>query len=116
MSASDPKRGEESRRDSGTRGSIAHGVAAQAGMAQARTDAELAFADKALATARTDQAKARAEELKQKATAKAAEAGTQLDRATAVNTCVPIGLSGLRILTGTRATARAWARACAGRR
>jgi hypothetical protein len=29
------RRGEESRRDSGTRGSIAHGVAAQAGMAQA---------------------------------------------------------------------------------
>ena len=48
-----------------------------------RADAELAFADKALATAKTDQAKARAEELKQKAAAKAAEAGTQLDRAKA---------------------------------
>ena len=48
-----------------------------------RADAELAFADKALATAKTDQAKARAEELKQKAVAKAAEAGTQLDRAKA---------------------------------
>ena len=46
-------------------------------------DAELAFADKALAAAKTDQAKARAEELKQKAHAKAAEAGTQLDRAKA---------------------------------
>jgi hypothetical protein len=46
-----------------------------------RADAELAFADKALAAAKTDQAKARAEELKQKAAAKAAEAGTQLDRA-----------------------------------
>src|SRR6516165_10176489 len=46
-------------------------------------DAELAFADKALAAAKTDQAKARAEELKQKATAKAEEAGTQLDRAKA---------------------------------
>src|SRR5215468_9088790 len=45
-----------------------------------RTDAELAFADKALAAAKTDQAKARAEELKQKAAATAAEAGTQLDR------------------------------------
>ena len=45
-----------------------------------RADAELASADKALAAARTDQAKARAEELKQKAAAKAAEAGTQLDR------------------------------------
>ena len=48
-----------------------------------RADAELAFADRALATAKTDQAKARAEELKQKAAAKAAEAGTQLDRAKA---------------------------------
>ena len=48
-----------------------------------RADAELAFADKALATAKTDQAKARAEELKQKAAAKAAEAGTQLDMAKA---------------------------------
>src|SRR5690242_20535503 len=34
-----------------------------------RTDAELAFADKALAAAKTDQAKARAEDLKQKAAA-----------------------------------------------
>src|SRR5215475_4709909 len=48
-----------------------------------RADAELAFADKALAAAKTDQAKARAEEQKQKAAAKAAEAGTQLDRAKA---------------------------------
>ena len=37
-----------------------------------RADAELAFADKALATAKTDQAKARAEEQKQKAAANAA--------------------------------------------
>ena len=35
-----------------------------------RADAELAFADKALAAAKTDQAKARAEELEQKAAAK----------------------------------------------
>src|SRR6516164_6564934 len=48
-----------------------------------RADAELAFADKSLAAAKTDQAKARAEELKQKAAAKTAEAGTQLDRARA---------------------------------
>jgi hypothetical protein len=48
-----------------------------------RADAELASADKALATAKTDQAKARAEELKQKAAAKAAETGTQLDKAKA---------------------------------
>src|SRR5262252_6934568 len=50
---------------------------------KSRADAELAFADKALAAAKTDQAKARAEELKQKAAATAAEAGTQLDRAKA---------------------------------
>jgi len=48
-----------------------------------RVDAELAFADKSLAAAKTDQAKARAEELKQKAAAKAAETGTQLDTAKA---------------------------------
>src|SRR5215467_538104 len=48
-----------------------------------RADAELTFADKALAATKTDQAKARAEELRQKAAAKAAEAGTQLDRAKA---------------------------------
>src|SRR5437764_3700202 len=46
-----------------------------------RADAELAVANKALAAAKTDQAKTRAEELKQKAAAEAAEAGTQLDRA-----------------------------------
>jgi hypothetical protein len=48
-----------------------------------RADAELAFADKTLAAAKTDQAKARAEELKQKAALKAAEVGTQLDTAKA---------------------------------
>jgi hypothetical protein len=48
-----------------------------------RADAELAFADKALAAAKTDQAKARAEDLKQKAAAKAADLGTQLDTAKA---------------------------------
>src|SRR5262249_50976803 len=48
-----------------------------------RADAELTFADKALAAAKTDQAKARAEELKQKAAAKATEAETQLDTAKA---------------------------------
>src|SRR5215469_9440240 len=48
-----------------------------------RADAELALADKALAAAKTDQAKAQAEELKQKADAKTAEVGTQLDRAKA---------------------------------
>jgi lipoprotein-anchoring transpeptidase ErfK/SrfK len=48
-----------------------------------RADAELAFADKALAAAKTDQAKARAEQLKQKAAANAAQMGTQLNRAKA---------------------------------
>jgi chemotaxis protein histidine kinase CheA len=50
---------------------------------KARAGAELAFADKALAAAKTDQAKARAEELKQKAAPKAAEAETQFDTAKA---------------------------------
>src|SRR3974390_79740 len=48
-----------------------------------RADAELAFADKALAAAKTEQAKARAEERRQKATSRVAEAGMQLDTATA---------------------------------
>ena len=48
-----------------------------------RADAELAFADKALAAAKTEQATARAEDLKQKAAAKAAELATQLDTARA---------------------------------
>jgi hypothetical protein len=48
-----------------------------------RADAELAFVDKKFAAAKTDHAKALAEELKQKAVVKAAEAGTQLDTAKA---------------------------------
>ena len=48
-----------------------------------RADAELAFADKALAAAKTDEARARAEDLKQKAAAKAADLGAQLDTARA---------------------------------
>ena len=48
-----------------------------------RADAGLAFANKALAAAKTDQAKARAEESKQKAAANAEEAGTQFDKAKA---------------------------------
>jgi hypothetical protein len=50
---------------------------------KARADAELAYAEKVLVSARTDEAKARAEDLKQKAAAKAAELGTQLDTAKA---------------------------------
>jgi hypothetical protein len=46
-------------------------------------DAEFAYADRALAAAKTDQARAKAEELKQKAVAKAADAATQLDAAKA---------------------------------
>src|SRR5665811_1007804 len=46
-------------------------------------DAELALADKALASAETDEAKARAEERRQKATSRVAEAGMQLDTASA---------------------------------
>jgi hypothetical protein len=48
-----------------------------------RADADLAFADKVLAAAKTDQAKARAEDLQQKATTKATDLGTQLDTARA---------------------------------
>jgi L,D-transpeptidase catalytic domain len=48
-----------------------------------RADAEFAHADKALATAKTDEAKARVEDFKQKAATKAAELGTQLDAARA---------------------------------
>jgi lipoprotein-anchoring transpeptidase ErfK/SrfK len=46
-------------------------------------DAELALADKAVGTAKTDEARAQAEERKQKAVAKAAQAGTDLDTARA---------------------------------
>ena len=51
--------------------------------AKARADAELVRADKVLAAAKTDDARARAEEAKQKATDKAAEAATQLESAKA---------------------------------
>ena len=46
-------------------------------------DAELAFADKAIAAAKTDQARAQAEERKQKAAPKAVQAATELDAAKA---------------------------------
>ena len=71
------------RREGAARDSIAHGVAAQAGTLKTRAEAELASADKALAAAKTDQAKVQAEERKQKAAAKAEEAGKQLDTAKA---------------------------------
>ncbi len=51
-----------------------------------RADAELAAADKLVGGARTDQARARAEERKQKAAARAAELATQLDTARANGT------------------------------
>jgi len=50
---------------------------------KARADAALASADKAVAAAKTDQARTRAEEAKQKAAAKAAELGAQLETAMA---------------------------------
>ena len=50
---------------------------------KSRADAELASADKAIDAAKTDEAKARAEEQRQKAAARAEEAGKQLDIATA---------------------------------
>jgi hypothetical protein len=48
-----------------------------------RADAELAYADKVLAAAKTDEARTRAEDLKQKAAARTADLGTQLDTAKA---------------------------------
>src|SRR6516164_1306395 len=50
---------------------------------KARADDKFAFAEKALAAAKTDQAKARAEDLKQNAILRETEAGTQLDTAKA---------------------------------
>src|SRR5947209_4174421 len=50
---------------------------------KARADAEAALADRRLAAAKTEDARVRAEEAKQKAAAKAAELGTQLDTARA---------------------------------
>ncbi|MBR0795827.1 L,D-transpeptidase [Bradyrhizobium jicamae] len=49
--------------------------------AKTRADADLAYTNKLLAAAKTDQAKARAADLQQKATAKASDAATQLDTA-----------------------------------
>ncbi|WP_108514245.1 L,D-transpeptidase [Bradyrhizobium algeriense] len=46
-----------------------------------RADAEFAYADKTLAAAKTDEAKARAEDLKQKAAAKSAELANQINTA-----------------------------------
>jgi hypothetical protein len=51
--------------------------------AKARVDAELAYAEKMLAAAQSDQAKAQAEDIRQKAAAKAAELGPQIDAAKA---------------------------------
>jgi hypothetical protein len=52
-------------------------------MLKARADAELAFAEKVLAAAKTDRDKARAEDFRQKPAAKATDLGTQLDAAKA---------------------------------
>jgi hypothetical protein len=50
---------------------------------KSRADAELAYASKVLAAAKTDEAKARAEDLRQKAAAKTADLATQFDTAKA---------------------------------
>jgi hypothetical protein len=50
---------------------------------KARSDADLAFADKVRLAARTDETKARADDIKQKAAARAAELGDQFDKAQA---------------------------------
>jgi len=50
---------------------------------KSRAEAELAYADRALAAAKTDQARTRAEERQQKASAKAADAAAQYDAAVA---------------------------------
>ena len=57
---------------------------------KARANAEVAAADKALAAAKIDEAKARAEERRQKAVTRAAEAGKQFDTATAMRSRSPM--------------------------
>jgi hypothetical protein len=52
-------------------------------MLKKNADAQVVYADRLLASAKTDQAKARAQELKDKAAPKAADAATKLDTATA---------------------------------
>jgi hypothetical protein len=52
-------------------------------MLKTRADAELAFAEKVLAAAKTDEDKARSEDTRQKVAAKAADLGTQLEAAEA---------------------------------
>jgi L,D-transpeptidase catalytic domain len=52
-------------------------------MLKSQADAELAFAEKLLAAAKTDEDKARSEDARQKVAAKAADLGTQLDAAKA---------------------------------
>ena len=79
-----------------------------------RADAELKFADKALAAAKTDPAKARAEELKQKAAAKAAELGTQLDTARADPKSKPGAAAAAKDAAKAAATKKADAAKAAG--
>ena len=63
-----------------------------------RADAALAFADKALSAAEADKTKAQNEERRQKAAAKAAEAGTQLDAVTADAKEIAVALIRRRLL------------------
>jgi hypothetical protein len=72
-----------------------------------RADAELAFADKALAAAKTDPAKARAGELQQKAAAKAAELATQLDTASADAKSKPDAAAAAKDIAKAAATKKA---------
>ncbi len=62
-------------------GSAAKAALRKLEQAKARAEAELAFADRKLAAAKTDQAKAQAEDAKQKVATKAADAATQLEAA-----------------------------------
>ena len=74
---------------------------------KARADAGLASADKALAAARTDEAKARAEDLRQKAAAKAAELGDQLDTARADAKSKPAAVAAAKEAAKTAQTRKA---------
>ena len=56
-------------------------------------DAELAYADKVLTAAKTDEARAKAEDVKQKVAAKAADLATQLDAAKAEATAKPAAVA-----------------------
>ena len=77
---------EEAKKAAGTAAREAAPVAAglrKLELLKKNADAEAAYADKVLAAAKTDQAKAKAEDVKQKVAAKAEQVATQLDTARA---------------------------------